>query len=134
MGLKSREIYEAPAALTLIEAHKDLEKLVLTRQELEVKAMIEAKWAWMVYSGLWIDPLVEALNAFIDTTQKRVMGHVKIRLHKGSCRVVGRESPKSIYNLSLATYGENSTFNQRSAEAFIEIWGMEARLAKAVAK
>lgn len=134
MGLKSREIYEAPAALTLIEAHKDLEKLVLTRQELEMKAMIEAKWAWMVYSGLWIDPLVEALNAFIDTTQKRVTGHVKIRLHKGSCRVIGRESTKSIYNLSLATYGKNSTFNQRSAEAFIEIWGMQSRLAKAVAK
>lgn len=130
MGVKSREIYEAPAALTLIEAHKDLEKMILTRQELEIKSIIDKRWAWMVYTGLWVDPLMDALNAFIDTTQSRVSGIVRMRLHKGSQRVISRRSDKSLYDFGLATYGSSSTFDQRAAEGFIDIWGMQSRLAR----
>jgi argininosuccinate synthase len=99
VGIKSRETYEAPAAVAIIEAHKDLEKLVLTRHELAFKAKIEQEWAWLTYSGLWVEPLMDALNSFIDATQKRVNGVVKLKLFKGNCRVVGRGSPDSLYNV-----------------------------------
>jgi len=134
VGIKSRETYEAPAATAIIEAHKDLEKLVLTRHELQAKAPIEQQWAWLVYSGLWVEPLMDALNAFIDETQKRVNGSVKLKLYKGNCRVVGRNSPNSLYNVKLATYTSSSSFNQRSAEGFIELWGLPSRVAKGVKK
>ena len=134
VGIKSRETYEAPAATAIIEAHKDLEKLVLTRHELQAKAPIEQQWAWLVYSGLWVEPLMDALNAFIDETQKRVNGSVKLKLYKGNCRVVGRNSPNSLYNVKLATYSSSSSFNQRSAEGFIELWGLPSRVAKGVKK
>lgn len=134
VGIKSRETYEAPAATAIIEAHKDLEKLVLTRHELQAKAPIEQQWAWLVYSGLWVEPLIDALNAFIDETQKRANGSVKLKLYKGSCRVVGRKSPNSLYNVKLATYTSLSSFNQRSAEGFIELWGLPSRVAKGVKK
>jgi len=132
VGIKSRETYEAPAATAIIEAHKDLEKLVLTRHELQAKAPIEQQWAWLVYSGLWIEPLMNALNAFIDETQTRVNGSVKLKLYKGSCRVVGRKSQNSLYNVKLATYTSSSNFNQRSAEGFIELWGLQSRMAKQI--
>ncbi len=132
VGIKSRETYEAPAATAIIEAHKDLEKLVLTRHELQAKAPIEQQWAWLVYSGLWIEPLMNALNAFIDETQMRVNGSVKLKLYKGSCRVVGRKSQNSLYNVKLATYTSSSNFNQRSAEGFIELWGLQSRMAKQI--
>ncbi|HEY4673081.1 MAG TPA: argininosuccinate synthase [Nitrososphaerales archaeon] len=134
VGIKSRETYEAPAATAIIEAHKDLEKLVLTRHELQAKVPIEQQWAWLVYSGLWVEPLMDALNAFIDETQKRVNGSVKLKLYKGNCRVVGRNSPNSLYNVKLATYTSSSSFNQRSAEGFIELWGLPSRVAKGVKK
>ena len=130
VGIKSRETYEAPAAVTIIEAHKDLEKLVLTRHELAVKSRIEQEWAWLVYSGLWVEPLIDALNAFIDATQKRVNGKVRVKLYKGSARVVGRSSPDSLYSLKLATYSSASDFNQTSAEGFIELWGLPSRVAR----
>jgi argininosuccinate synthase len=129
VGIKSREVYECPAATVIIEAHRDLEKLVLTRHELDFKAQVEREWAWLVYSGLWLEPLRLALDRFILATQHRVTGSVKLKLYKGSARVVGRASDYSIYNASLSTYGRGSTFDQRSAVGFIELWGLQSRVA-----
>ena len=127
MGIKSREIYEAPAAITLIEAHKDLEKLVLTRNELETKYLLEQKWSWLIYSGLFVDPLVDAINAFIDKTQERVNGIVKLKIKNGSLTVVGRKSKNSIYDQKLATYSDSSEVSQINSEAFVEIWGLQSK-------
>lgn len=124
VGIKSREVYECPAALCLIEAHRDLEKLVLTRHEVFFKDFVEDQWAWLVYSGLWFEPLRKDLEAFIDTTQKRVKGTVKLKLFKGSVRVVGRSSPYSLYDVGMATYDVSSTFDQSLAKGFIELWGL----------
>lgn len=129
VGIKSREVYECPAAVSIIEAHKDLEKLVLTRHELDFKTQVEREWAWLVYSGLWLEPLRGALDKFVQTTQKRVAGKVRLKLYKGGMRVVGRDSPYSIYRLDLSTYSHTSTFDQRSAVGFIELWGLQSRVA-----
>jgi argininosuccinate synthase len=129
VGIKSREIYESPAAEVLVEAHKDLEKLVLTRHELEFKKQIDEKWTQLVYTGLWIDPLREALEAFIDKTQERVCGEVKMKLYKGGCWVVGRSSPMSLYDKNLATYEVETSFNQAHSEGFIELWGLPTKVA-----
>lgn len=130
VGIKSREVYECPAALCIIEAHRDLEKLVLTRHQLSIKTLLEQEWAWLVYSGLWVEPLREDLQAFIDSTQRKVNGSVRIRLHHGSLRVVGRSSPNSLYSHHLATYDASSTFDQKAAVGFIELWGLPSRVAK----
>ena len=129
VGIKSREIYECPAASVIIEAHRDLEKLVLTRHELDFKAQVEREWAWLVYSGLWLEPLRTALDRFISATQHRVTGSVRLKLYKGSARVVGRSSEYSIYDIGLSTYGRGSTFDQKSAMGFIELWGLQSRVA-----
>lgn len=129
VGIKSREIYESPAAEVLIEAHKDLEKMILTRHELEFKKQIDEKWTWLIYTGLWIDPLREALEAFIDKSQERVCGEVKMKLYKGRCWVVGRSSPWSLYDKNLATYEVETSFNQAHAEGFIELWGLPTKVA-----
>ncbi len=129
VGIKSREVYECPAASVIIEAHKDLEKLVLTRHELDFKAQVEREWAWLVYSGLWLEPLRTALDRFVSATQHRVTGTVRVKLYKGSMRVVGRSSEYSIYDLGLATYGRGSKFDQRNAIGFIELWGLQSRVA-----
>ena len=129
VGIKSREIYESPAAEVLVEAHKDLEKLVLTRHELEFKKQIDEKWTQLVYKGLWIDPLREALEAFIDKTQERVCGEVKMKLYKGGCWVTGRSSPMSLYDKNLATYEVETSFNQAHSEGFIELWGLPTKVA-----
>jgi len=134
VGIKSREVYECPAALAIIEAHQDLEKLVLTRNELEFKSAVEREWAWLVYSGLWMEPLRTALDNFIETTQRRVSGKVKLKLYKGSMRVVGRSSENTLYKLELSTYNKGSTFDQRSAVGFIELWGLQSRIAAKVAE
>ncbi len=133
VGIKSREVYECPAAVTIIEAHRDLEKLVLTRHELAFKAGVEREWAWLVYSGLWLEPLRTALDRFIETTQQRVTGKVRLKLYKGALRVVGRSSKNSIYRVDLSTYNKNSTFDQRSAVGFIELWGLQSRIAARIA-
>ena len=135
VGIKSREVYECPAALTIIAAHKDLEKLVLTREELQFKNKVEEQWSWLVYSGLWIEPLRADLDAFIDSTQKRVTGTVRVKLHKGNMRVIGRKSENALYQHKLSTYDKSSTFDQKAAVGFIDIWGMASRVAaqKAVA-
>ena len=129
VGIKSREVYECPAASVIIEAHRDLEKLVLTRHELNFKAQVEREWAWLVYSGLWLEPLRLALDRFILATQHRVTGSVRLKLFKGSARVVGRSSEYSVYDLGLSTYGRGSTFDQKSAVGFIELWGLQSRIA-----
>ena len=127
MGIKSREIYEVPAATVLIEAHKDLEKLVLTRNELEIKSILEQKWSWMIYSGLFVDPLVKAIDSFIDKTQERVNGTVKLKLKRGSFSIVGRKSDNSIYDQNLSSYSSSSDFNQTYSKGFIEIWGLQSK-------
>jgi argininosuccinate synthase len=129
IGIKTREIYEAPAAHTIIEAHKDLEQLVLTKHELRFKQIVDNQWSWMVYSGLWFDPLREDLDRFIDATQNRVTGKVKMKMQNGSLKVVGRKSTNSLYRQSLATYASESIFDQNLAKGFIELWGMETVIA-----
>jgi argininosuccinate synthase len=129
VGIKSREVYECPAAVVLLEAHRDLEKIVLTRHENLFKPQIEAHWTLLAYTGLWMDPLRESLEAFINKTQERVEGEVKMKLYKGGCRVVGRSSPMSLYNLDLATYDIQTTFNQSWSPGFIELWGMQTTIA-----
>ena len=129
VGIKSREVYEVPAALTIITAHKDLEKLVLTRHELSFKSKVEEEWSWLVYAGLWMEPSRLALDAFIDTTQKRVNGDVRVKFYKGGLRIVGRESDESLYQHKLSTYDRTSTFDQGAAVGFIELWGLPSRVA-----
>jgi len=129
VGIKSREVYECPGALAIIEAHRDLEQLVLTRNELAFKAAVEREWSWLVYSGLWMEPLRLALDSFIETTQRRTSGKVKLKFHKGGMRAVGRSSPNSLYRLKLSTYSKESTFDQNSAVGFIELWGLQSRTA-----
>jgi len=124
VGIKSREIYEAPAALILHEAHKALEALVLDRELAHFKEHISLKYSEMIYYGLWYTPLKEALDKFIDETQKKITGTVKIKLCKGSCVVVGRKSKYSMYKMELATYGEGDVFDQSLAKGFIELWGL----------
>ena len=127
VGLKSREIYEAPAAITLIESHKDLEKLVLTRNELEIKSFLEQKWAWLVYNGLFYDPSLESINKFVDSTQKRVNGKIKVKFYNGNFRVVERSSDNSIYDKNIVSF-DTDAFDQRQAEGFISIWGMQSKI------
>lgn len=126
VGIKSREVYETPAATCLIEAHSDLEKMVHTKHENKFKSLIDDEWSWLVYSGLWEDPLRSDLDAFIDQTQKRVSGTVKLKMYKGSLRVVGRKSRYSLYSQKVATYGKGSTFDQKLAKGFVELWGLQS--------
>lgn len=132
VGIKSREVYECPAATVIIEAHKDLEKLVLTRHEISFKQQVDALWTNLVYTGLWKDPLKEDLDSFIESTQSRVNGKVKLKLYKGGLQVVGRSSPSSLYDMDLATYNIKTTFNQSSSAGFIELWGLPTRVASAL--
>lgn len=126
VGIKSREVYEAPAAISLIESHKDLENLVLTDHEINFKRVVEEKWSWLVYAGLWLEPLRRDLDEFINTVQSRVSGKVKLRLQNGSCRVVGRSSKNAIYDPKTSTYSNRSVFDQRLAKGFIELWGKQS--------
>jgi argininosuccinate synthase len=128
VGIKSREIYEAPAATILIEAHRALESLTLTRETLHFKPILEAKFAELVYFGLWYDPLRAALMAAIGSTQEKVSGRVRVKLFKGTCTVVGRESEYSLYDYALATYDRADEFNHRSSEGFIELWGLPLKV------
>ena len=133
VGIKSREVYEAPAAMAIIEAHKDLEKMVLTKHELAFKQIVDNQWSWLAYSGLWQDPLRTDLDKFIDATQNRVSGKVRLKMEKGSLRVVGRESKYSLYKDNLATYATGSTFDQSLAKGFVELWGLQSVIANSVA-
>ncbi len=134
VGIKSREVYETPGASCIIEAHTDLEKMVLTKHELKFKTMVDAEWSWLAYSGLWQDPLKTDLDMFINATQKRVSGSVKLKMFKGSLRVVGRKSEYSLYSHDLATYGSGSTFDQTLGKGFVELWGLQSTEANKLLK
>jgi argininosuccinate synthase len=134
VGIKSREVYETPGATCIIEAHTDLEKMVLTKHELKFKTMVDAEWSWLAYSGLWQDPLKNDLDMFINATQKRVSGTVKLKMFKGSLRVVGRKSEYSLYSHDLATYGAGSTFDQTLGKGFVELWGLQSTEANKLLK
>jgi argininosuccinate synthase len=125
VGLKSREVYECPAAVALLRAHKALESMVLTRAEAHFKPVVEAAWANLVYAGQWHTPLRQALDAFVASTQKFVTGSVRLRMYKGNLCVTGRKSPYSIYDDHLATYGEGDPFDHAASEGFIKISAME---------
>ncbi len=129
VGIKSREVYECPAAIGLVEAHQDLEKLVLTRHELTFKQSVDAQWTWLIYSGLWAEPLRKDLESFIDITEERVEGDVRLKVFKGKASVVGRSSPFSLYDLNLATYDIKTTFDQSLAHGFVELWGLPTKVA-----
>ena len=134
VGIKSREVYETPAASCLIEAHSDLEKMVHTKHETKFKAIVDDEWSWLAYSGLWQDPLKSDLDAFIEESQSRVTGTVKIKMLQGSMRVVGRKSKYSLYSHDIATYGSESTFDQKLAKGFVELWGMQSTEANKLQK
>lgn len=127
LGLKARENYEAPAATVLIQAHRALEQLVLTKQELAFKQAVDQTWADLVYSGLWFDPLKEDLDAFIDSTQRRVTGRVRVELNRGSSRVVARSSPYSLYDEKLVSF-EEFGFDQREAVGVIKFHGLQGKI------
>ena len=129
VGIKSREIYEAPGLLLLIKAHKELESITLNPDVLDFKNLVEKKWGQLVYQGFWFGPLKQALDGFIDSTQASVNGKVKIRLHKGNAIVIGRSSEKnSLYREDLATYSKDDIFNHKQAEGFIYMWGMSNKI------
>ncbi len=128
IGVKSREIYEVPGALTLITAHKALEDLCLEREVLHYKLGVEQKWAELVYNGMWFSPLKEALDGFIETTQQLVTGDVRLRFFKGSCVPVGRRSPYSLYDYNLATYDEADSFDHKAAKGFIDLHGLPTKV------
>ncbi|MFA5062687.1 MAG: argininosuccinate synthase [Candidatus Omnitrophota bacterium] len=124
VGIKSREIYEAPAATILHIAHKELEALVLDRELAHFKDIISLKYSELVYNGLWFSPLKEALDSFVKSTQKNVTGSVRLKLFKGNCVAVGRKSKNSLYKKELSTYGKEDKFDQKLAEGFIKLWAM----------
>ncbi|MFH1593114.1 MAG: argininosuccinate synthase [Candidatus Omnitrophota bacterium] len=124
VGIKSREIYEAPAALILLEAHKALEGLVLDRETLNFKELVSLRYARLVYDGLWYTPLKSAMDKFIDHTQRNVEGTVNVKLLKGNVIVAGRRSQNSLYKRELATYGKGDKFDQSLAKGFIELFGL----------
>jgi argininosuccinate synthase len=124
VGIKSREVYEAPAGAILLEAHRDLERLVLDRELLAVKESLAGHYARLVYAGLWFTPLRHALDAFVTETQRRVSGRVRVKLYKGACRVVGRSSPHSLYREQLATYSAKDQFDHTLAKGFIKLFGL----------
>jgi argininosuccinate synthase len=127
VGIKSREIYECPAALTVIQAHKELETMTLTKDVLRFKATVEQRYAELTYDGLWFTPLKSALDAFVTETQKTVTGSVRLKLYKGTGTVVGRTASQALYSKELATYDPNSTFDEAAAAGFIALWGLPAR-------
>jgi len=128
VGLKSREIYETPAAVVILKAHKELEKYCSTRHENSFKPLVDQKWAEMVYQGLAFDPLVSDLEAYIEKVNEKVEGTVRLKLFKGKATVVGRSSENGLYSHSLATYDEESTFDQSSSEGFIDIWSLPTKV------
>ena len=127
VGIKSREVYEASAAVVLIQAHQALESLTLSKEQLRFKKMVAAEYADLVYNGLWFTSFREDLAAYVESSQQFVTGMVRLKLHKGSCRVVGRKSPYSLYRHDLATYDKGDVFDQSAAVGFIHLWGLPAR-------
>lgn len=128
VGIKSREIYEVPGLLVLIQAHRELESLTLTADVSQYKRGIEETYSKLIYNGLWYSPLKTALDGFIEKTQERVSGMVRVKLFKGNAMIVGRQSENSLYSPDLATYGEEDQFDHKAAEGFIYVWGLPTRV------
>ncbi|MBI4486901.1 MAG: argininosuccinate synthase [Acidobacteria bacterium] len=129
VGIKSREIYEAPAAVVLHIAHKELQKLVTSRDLERFSRAVSLQYADIIYNGLWFTPLREALDGFIAKVQERVTGSVRLKLFKGDCRIVGRKSPFALYDEALATHAAGDTFDHAAAAGFVKIWGLPAEIA-----
>ena len=129
VGIKSREIYEAPGAMALITAHKHLEDITVEREQARFKATVGQRWSELVYDGQWFSPLKRSLDAFIEDTQKYVSGDIRMVLHGGQAIVNGRRSDTSLYDFDLATYDTGDTFDQSMARGFIELWGMSSKVA-----
>src|SRR5437764_11517037 len=127
LGLKVRENYECPAAVAILAAHRALEALVCTQAELKFKSMVDREWGEMAYKGLWLDPLKEDLEAFINRVQLRVVGDVNLRLAKGSATVIGRKSEAALYNEDLASF-DSKTFDQSESLGIVKTHGMQSRL------
>ena len=131
VGIKSREVYEAPGAIALIAAHMELENVTVERELARYKRGIDQRWGELVYDGQWFSPLKRALETFIDEAQKAVSGEIRMQLHAGKATVTGRRSDASLYDFNLATYDEGDTFDQSQARGFIELYGMSSKLAAA---
>jgi argininosuccinate synthase len=127
VGIKSREVYEAPAATVLLKAHLALEDLVLTKEQLHFKARVAAEYADLIYNGLWFTGIHQDLIAYVESTQRYVTGTIKVKLFRGNCQIVGRKSPYSLYDYSLATYDKGDAFDQSASPGFIHIWGLPTR-------
>jgi argininosuccinate synthase len=132
VGIKSREIYEAPAAVTILFAKKALEALTLTKEEMKLKPFLEQKFSENVYDGLWYAPVMQAIRAGIDTMQQHVSGTVTVQLYKGNVALLGRTSPNSLFKDNLATYSVRDSFNHGASEGFIQIWSLPTETANAV--
>ncbi len=128
VGIKSREVYEAPAAVALLAAHQALERMTLSKQQLRLKASIAQEYADLVYNGLWFTSHHQDLASYVQSTQRHVTGTIRLRLHKGQATVVGSKSPRSLYALSLATYEEGDQYDQSAALGFIHIWGLPVQV------
>ena len=128
VGIKSREVYEVPAAQTLINAHEELENLVLERDLGRYKRKVEADWANLIYDGLWYSDLKHSMDAFMDHTQEHVSGDIRVSLHSGVAMVTGRKSTESLYDFDLATYDTGDTFDQSHAKGFIELWSLPSKI------
>jgi argininosuccinate synthase len=130
VGLKVRDIYEVPAAELILTAHRELEHLVGTIHQNNFKPHLDDHWAYLVYAGLWYEPLLSDLNAFMDAVNEQVTGEVTVRLYKGSCRPVARRSPNALYDPALAGFGESGgLFSQQASPGFIELWSLQSRMA-----
>jgi argininosuccinate synthase len=129
VGIKSREVYEAPGAIALITAHQELESVTVERDLARFKRTVEQRWGELVYDGLWFSPLKDSLDAFIASTQQHVCGDVRLTLHAGRAVVTGRRSEQSLYDFNLATYDEGDTFDQSLAKGFVQLWGLPSKIA-----
>ncbi len=129
VGIKSREIYEAPGAIALITAHQELENVTVERDLGRFKRQVEQRWSELVYDGLWFSPLKRSLDAFLDSASVHVSGDVRLRLHAGRAVVTGRRSEASLYDYNLATYDSEDTFDQGLAKGFVELWGLPSKMA-----
>lgn len=129
VGIKSREIYEAPGAIALMTAHAAMEDVTVERELARYKRGVEAKWSELVYDGLWFSPLKRALDTFIEESQKGVSGDIRMVMHAGNCNVNGRRSNSSLYDFNLATYDEGDTFDQTLARGFVELHGLSSKMA-----
>ncbi len=128
VGIKSREIYECPGALTILTAHRDLEDLCLEQELAQEKRGLEGRYAQLVYNGLWFSPLKKALDAFVAVSQRYVSGEVRMGLYKGSAWVAGRRSPIGLYDHDLATYDASDRFDHTQAEGFVRLWGLPTKV------